>query len=266
MILIYCRVPLDIYRRIPIKNLLLDLESAPNTAHVWGIWKQNIGINQLMESSYVLCWAAKWLDDPKIMFESIYKNDSYEMLIKIHSLLDEADVVTHFNGSKFDIPTLNKEFIEHGINPPSPYKQVDLLKIARNQFRFPSNKLAYIAKKLGLTEKVQNIGHELWIKCMNNDPEAWKMMKEYNKGDVITLQELYYRFLPWIKNHPNHGLYQEDKAVCPTCGSKHYHRRGTLTTRAGIYERYQCQSCGTWFRGNKNQQSPARQNLLVAHG
>lgn len=245
--------------------LLLDTETAPHLAHVWGLWQQNVGLPQIIDAGYVLCWAAKWYGKEQIMFCSKQdQTDSTSMLLAAHDLLDKADVVVHYNGSKFDIPTLNKEFLEHGIAPPSPYYQVDLLKVARNQFRFPSNKLAYVAQALGLTPKVNNIGHKLWIRCMNNDPEAWEQMEEYNIGDVITLEEVYDRFRPWIRHHPNHALYQEDKEVCPTCGGKHYHKRGTLTTRAGIYERYQCQSCGTWFRGNKNQVSPAKQNMLVA--
>jgi len=52
------------------KILLIDIEVAPNTAHVWGIFDQNISINQLLESSYTLCYAAKWYGESKIMFDS----------------------------------------------------------------------------------------------------------------------------------------------------------------------------------------------------
>ena len=89
------------------KILLLDIEMAPNVAHVWGIWDQNIGINQLQESSYVMCYAAKWLDDKKMMFDSVKKSGDKKMLQGIHKLLDEADAVIHYNGKRFDIPSLN---------------------------------------------------------------------------------------------------------------------------------------------------------------
>ena len=122
------------------KILLLDIETAPNTAYVWGLFKQNISISQIVDSSAMLCWAAKWLDNEDVMFSSIMGGRK-KMLQRIHKLLDEADAVVHYNGSRFDIPTLNKEFLEAGMSPPSPYAQVDLLKTARQQFRFPSNKL-----------------------------------------------------------------------------------------------------------------------------
>lgn len=245
--------------------LLLDIETAPNVAYVWGLFKENVPIQRLISSGYVLSWAAKWYGQDKIMFDSIQYKPAVDMLRDIHALLDESDVVVHYNGSNFDIPTLNKEFVINRFAPPSPYYQVDLLKVVRNQFRFPSNKLDYVTQALGLTKKIKHIGWELWVRCMNNDPEAWEMMEEYNVGDIPPLEDLYNVLRPWIKNHPNHALYQDDKIICPTCGSKHFHKRGTLTTRAGIYERYNCQDCGTWFRGNKNQVQPAKQHMLVAH-
>ena len=52
------------------KILLLDIETSPNTAHVWGIWQQNISINQLLESSEILCFAAKWLGEKDIVFKT----------------------------------------------------------------------------------------------------------------------------------------------------------------------------------------------------
>ena len=96
------------------KILLIDIEVAPNTAHVWGIFDQNISINQLLESSYTLCYAAKWYGNPKIMFDSVQKSGKDKMLANVHALLDQADAVVHYNGSRFDIPILNKEFLLSG--------------------------------------------------------------------------------------------------------------------------------------------------------
>ena len=247
-------------------NILeLDIETSPNTAHVWGIWNQNIGINQLMESSYTLCWAAKWYGQRAVMFDSLANSTKKQMLHQLHLLLDAADVVIHYNGTKFDIPTINKEFLLLGINPPSPYKQLDLLKITRKTFKFPSNKLDYVAQALGIGEKVKHIGHELWIKCMNNDPKAWKMMEKYNKGDVILLEKLYDRLLPWITSHPNYGIYSElDRPVCTNCGSHNLHSRGYTRTKTQLYRRFHCTNCGTWCRSRFTEvDKEMRNNILV---
>ena len=236
------------------KILLLDIESSPNTAHVWGLWQQNVGLKQLMESSYVLCWAAKWLGEKEIMFDSVNQSRPKAMLRRIHDLISAADAVIHYNGTKFDMPTLNKEFLLFNMNPPAPYKQIDLLKTMRSQFRFPSNKLDYVAQRLGLGAKTEHEGHELWVKCMNGDKDAWKTMEKYNKQDVVLLEQVYNRVLPWIKHHPNRNNWSDD-VVCPSCGGTHLQRRGTSVTATATYQRYQCRSCGTWSQGTKSLKS-----------
>jgi len=170
------------------------------------------------------------------------------MLSRIHGLLDSADVVVHYNGLKFDIPTLNKEFIRYGFTPPSPYKQLDLLQVCRRTFRFESNKLAYVSDALSIGSKVKHEGFELWIKCMENEPKALKRMEKYNKGDVRLLEKLYRRLRPWIEKHPSHN---KDGLCCTKCGSQKVQRRGEQVAQSAKYPRYQCQSCGGWFRGSK---------------
>jgi predicted RNA-binding Zn-ribbon protein involved in translation (DUF1610 family) len=227
--------------------LLLDIETSPNTAHVWGLWQQNVGINQLLESSQVMCWAAKWYGEKDVIFG--------KDLETIHEMINQADVVIHYNGRKFDMPTLNKEFLLHGMLPPAPYKQIDLLRVVRSQFRFPSNKLDYVAQRLGLGKKVKHEGHELWVKCMAGDPVAWKKMERYNKQDVVLLEKVYDKLLPWIKSHPNHNLYGDLEHCCPSCGSDKLHRRGVARSIGGVYQRYQCTNCGSWSQGTKSSKS-----------
>jgi len=233
------------------KILLLDIETAPNVAAVWSIHKQLITVNQLIDSSKVLCWSGKWYGHPGILYDSVHQSAPDHMIRLIRDLLDIADVVVHYNGSSFDIPTLNREFLVHNLKPPAPYKQIDLLKVARKQFRFTSNKMDYIARMLKLRTKLATGGYKLWLDCMSNNSSAWKRMERYNKNDVKILESLYMKFLPWIDNHPSHGLYDES-LVCPNCGSSRYQRRGCAYTKVSRYSRYQCNNCSSWFRGNKS--------------
>jgi len=204
-----------------------------------------------MSAGYVMCWSAKWYGEPEIMFDSVYKSKTKRMLRGIHELISRADAVIHYNGTKFDMPTLNKEFLLNGMHPPPPYKQIDLLRTSRGQFRFPSNKLEYIAKTLGLGSKTKHAGHQLWIDCMAKIPEAWAVMEEYNKNDVALLEVVYDKLKPWIKGHPNQGVY-EGELCCPKCASHSYKRSGWAYTNAYKYQRFVCRDCGTWFRGSNN--------------
>lgn len=247
-----------------LKLLFLDIETAPHLATVWGLWQQNVGLNQIIEDGYTLCWAAKWKGKREVMFSSLYEDGEESMVNQIHELLDEADAVVTYNGNKFDLPTLNKEFLLNGLAPPAPYAKVDLLKTARGNFRFPSNKLDYVAKQLGLSGKMKHKGHELWLGCMNGDDKSWKIMERYNKKDVTLLEQVYNELLPWISPHPNMGLYVDNaKApVCPKCGSHKLQRRGTTMTNTGKYWRYQCQSCGGWSRA-RFQDTTKQSTVLV---
>jgi DNA polymerase elongation subunit (family B)/DNA-directed RNA polymerase subunit RPC12/RpoP len=232
------------------KILLLDIETAPNMVYSWGLFKQNISINQIVNTGYTMCWAAKWLGDKKVHFSSVHEDGMEAMVNKIYALLDEADAVIHYNGEKFDMPTLNREFLLHGLTPPNPYHNIDLLRTVRKRFRFTSNKLDFVSQQLGLGAKVKHMGMDLWTECMAGNGKSWNLMKKYNIQDVKLLETLYKKLLPWIQNHPNHALYlNTDAPVCPNCGSKHVVKNGTETTLTMKYQRYRCQDCGTPLRG-----------------
>jgi len=101
------------------KLLMLDIETAPHLAAVWGLYDQNVAIDQIIKPGYTLCWSAKWYGKPKIHFDSILSGHK-DMIRGIHDLMDESDAICHYNGTKFDIPTLNKEFLLLGLKPPAP--------------------------------------------------------------------------------------------------------------------------------------------------
>jgi len=193
-----------------------------------------------------MCYSAKWLGEEDVYFDSVHRNDAKKMLEGVHAMLCEADAVVHYNGSKFDIPTLNKEFLVHKMPPPPPIKQIDLLRTVKSQFRFPSNKLDYVAQRLGLGKKKDHEGHILWVKCMNGDKKAWKTMEEYNIQDVILLEKLYNRLTPWIKTPLNKTIMMKDRDgfVCPTCFKPSLLSKGFRYTTTGAYQRYQCKACG----------------------
>ncbi|AFB70782.1 hypothetical protein MTPG_00031 [Methylophilales phage HIM624-A] len=185
-----------------------------------------------------------------MFFSSIMETTPRKMIKEIYALLEEADGVVTWNGARFDMPILNKEFLLLGLTPPSPYKDIDLLRTCRKQFKFPSNKLDYVAQALGLGEKVKHTGFDLWKECMAKDKEAWKMMKEYNIQDVVLLEKVYNKMLSWIRNHPNHNGYHAG-VVCPNCGSSNLIKRGVSCNTNTVYQRLRCKDCGKWSRSNK---------------
>jgi len=231
------------------KLLILDIETFPILSYHWGLWDQNIAINQIREPGGVLCWAAKWHGKDRMFFRSLKHHGHEKMLAGIYDLLESADSVIHYNGMKFDIPILNTEFAHAKMPPPAPFSQIDLLRVVRQQFRLPSNKLDYVAQFLGLGEKISHEGFSLWKDCMAGKASAWKIMKAYNIRDAVLTEGVYDYLLPWIRFHPNYGLLaNDDGPVCTNCGSGELQRRGVARTKTMEYQRFQCNGCGTWSR------------------
>lgn len=231
------------------KILFLDIETSPNLAYVWGLFKQNIAINQLEESTEMLCFGARWYGEKKVTFKSVHHDGKEAMLKEVHRLLDEADVLVGWNSKAFDSKHLKRELLEAGMTPPSPYKEMDLMLAVKSQFKFPSNKLDYVAQTLGVGAKVQHSGFDLWKKCMAGDNKAWAEMKKYQIQDVNLLIDLYEKLKPWIPGHPNRALHEGLETGCVVCASQNLQRRGNAISASGTYQRYQCQDCGKWQRG-----------------
>lgn len=235
------------------KILAWDLENTPNLGYIWGLFNQNISLNQIADVGNVICFAARWVGDPKskIMFYSDF-HDGHEVMVKAAwDLIDEADALLSWNGKAFDTKKMNREFVLSGYAPPSPVKEIDMLLASRRKFKFVSNKLDQVAQELGVGSKVKHAGFELWLKCMAGDPTAWATMEKYNKQDVHLLIEIYDRLLPWLDGHPNANLY--GIPGCPRgCGTRYLQKRGFTRTTVGVYQRYQCTKCGAWSKSGKS--------------
>jgi DNA polymerase elongation subunit (family B) len=234
------------------KILFVDIETAPTTAYVWRMWKENIRPAQVQDYSWIMLIAAKWAHEDEVMcYRAEGLEDDMGLVDWAHSLLDEADIVVAHNGNGFDLPIMKTRMIKYKMKPPAPYKSVDTLKAARRVFRFPHNSLEGLGDYLNLEVKKNPQGFSLWTNCLKsmNNP-AWAQMAEYCSGDVLAMEKLYERLLPWIPGHPNLGLFADaQKPICGNCGSKRMQRRGTYPTLTQVYPRYHCQKCGKWGRG-----------------
>jgi len=244
------------------KILLWDIETAPTKAYMWGMYKELLNSDMIFDEWYMLCWAAKWLDNKTILYDSLHLHKEFKkepdndkrIIQKLRDLLDEADIVITHNGDKFDCKKFNARCIYHGIEQPSPYKSIDTLKVARKYFAFTSNKLNDLSKFLKVGEKVDTGGFKLWRDCLNYDTKAFNLMLKYCKNDVVLLEKIYLKLRPYIKNHPNLGVYLEkDRPCCPNCGSIHINYAGLARTKTCAYKRFKCMDCGSWGRERLNQ-------------
>ena len=236
--------------------LFLDIETAPNLAHIWGMYEQNA--LDFVSECYIMCYSAKWGKKHIVKGLPDYKGYSpgtendYPLVKEVWDLLNNAEVVCWQNGDEFDKKKINTRFVYWGLGPPSPYKTIDTKKVAKRYFAFNSNALDNMGQFLGLGRKIKHEGFELWQKCLKGDLKAWNRMKKYCKNDITLLEKLYLRFVPWIQTHPN---LWKDRIACPKCGSNNIQSRGYVETNTTKYRRIQCNSCKGWSRCTENLQA-----------
>lgn len=253
------------------KILVLDIETSPIEAYVWGLFDQNIGLNQIKKDWSVLSWAAKWYEDDngkvygphnKVMYMDTSSKkdvrDDSDILKSIWKLLDECDILLTQNGIRFDNKKLNARFrlknIKDG-HPPSSFRHIDTLNIAKKYFSFTSNKLEYMSDKLCIEYKKQTkrefAGFDLWKECLDGNKRAWAEMKKYNCYDILALQELYHKFSAW-DNAIDFNIYSDGvKTVCK-CGSEDFTKRGFFYSPVGKFQRFKCNKCGAETRSRAN--------------
>jgi len=252
--------------------LLLDIETAPILAQVWRIWDENIGLEQIRGDKHLLSFAAKWLGEKDVIYEDQSKaphlEDDTQLLKSLWNLLNEADVVIAHNGRAFDVPMIKARMVIQGFAPPSPFRHVDTLMESR-KFGFTSNKLEYLAGKLGCPKGKHKefAGFELWKECLEKNPRAWAEMKKYNIRDVHALEVVYLRLRPWIDGHPNVAIFTASGEVrCPKCGGKVKEESGKWRfTNFGRYKNYFCTFCHGWSRGRMLLNDKKERNLQLAN-
>jgi uncharacterized protein YprB with RNaseH-like and TPR domain len=177
---------------------MLDIETTPMQVYTWGLWDQNIGINQIIKDTEMMCFGAKWQGKKKVTFKSVHHDGKKAMLEELHKMMEEADILVGWNSAAFDHKHIKREFLEAGMEPPSVVKDLDLMSVVKANFKFPSNKLDYVAQTLKVGAKVKHSGFDLWIGCMKGDKKSWAEMKRYQIQDVNLLEDLYQALLPWL--------------------------------------------------------------------
>ena len=243
------------------KILVLDIETAPITAYTWGLFKQNISLNQIKADWHLLAWAAKWYGEPigSVMYEdnkySKNMQDDKKLVTNLAKLLNQADIVVTQNGEKFDLKKINARAVLNGLPPIRPCASTDILKEGRKVFSFTSHKLEYVADKINRKYKKlkheKYPGFELWKAIMAGDKKAWDEMRAYTIHDVLSTEEIYTTIQGWITSQALSSFHDDTQMRC-RCGSTKITKQGFAYTPAGKYQVYHCKDCGKWPRSSVN--------------
>jgi|GEM_PF-633306 hypothetical protein len=252
---------------------LFDIETSLIPAYIFDTGKQYVGYKAFEGAHrFMLSWSAKKLMSPDcevqvLTPEEALAGDDSRIAQSLWDLFDRSDILVGHNSKRFDVPTANARFLENNFpGPPSSYDQIDTYVEAKRHFKLLSYSQDYITKMLHLPNKLAT-DHTLWRKCMEGDPEALKRMAKYNQGDIYGLEEVYLKFRPWMKSHPNVALYYSGDNVtrCHACGNTHldWEDGGDYYTRAGFFDGYRCENCYTIGRSRRTSLTKIERESLV---
>lgn len=248
--------------KLKIKDNILfyDIETSLSVSYHWNQWGENLSNKQKIHESHLLSHAWAWgngeIEGTVLSPEEAKNRDPERLVLEAWALLDNCDVLVAHNGKKYDVRKVNAYFLQYGLPPPSPYKVVDTLRIAKSKFALPFNSLDYLAKFLGVEQKIETSGIDLWIKCSQGDNEALRTLLEYNVGDIKTLRDVYEKLIAWDNQAANMAVYNDDSdALCPHCGSDDIKSlEGKFAhTMNRKYHLYRCGNCSATLRGNTSE-------------
>lgn len=229
--------------------LTIDLERLPGSVPIFDARVRGGYIHPSRWTSYptTLCFAAKWYGRKAVEFHATWL-DPEAMLRRSWELYDEADIVVTYNGKKADNRWLRDDWAQAKMTPPSPWRDVDLYTVNKSTFGFESASLDHLCERLGLPRKVDHYDPTVARAAADGDAKAQARIKRYNVGDVRITEAAYEALRPWVKAHPNLGLYSGADKACSSCGSEDIAPNGWTRTALTTYALYRCNSCGANLR------------------
>lgn len=226
--------------------LIYDIETAPYQTFTWTLRPDYINPDMVINDNFIISIAYKWLysESTNLLIltpNEALKQDDSRILKDFHKVLNRADAVVTFNGDNYDNKHLNTRFLINGLSHAKPFVSIDVYKMAKKDYSFPSNSLDYLSKLLLGKGKIYT-NFSLWREALKGNPDALTKMGDYNKNDVELTELLY---LKLRQNSTSHKTIYQGSEVCPVCGSSHLIPYGTYKTNANEYPAFKCASCNT---------------------
>lgn len=241
-------------KRRELKTLMVDIERLPGsfTADFWDLnaFKgRRIHPDLVTEWPSTICFAAGWYGEKRTTFKSVWDDGADAMHEAAFALYDEADLVITYNGIGFDNRHFASGWTERGMGRPSLWKDIDLLRVARQSHGWESKTLDSVCKRLGVANKSDKYQVSVARAAVDGDKAAQRKLKAYNVNDVVILAAVYERLMPYIKGHPHVSpISGATSNLCPRCASGDVVRNGSYSPAVYVYAAWKCNTCGSHFR------------------
>ncbi len=228
---------------IPSKVIVYDIETSRATFKLFWTGNQYVNVKNMTKAPKIIsiCW--KYLGEDKIYDLTWDKNQcDKKMLTEFVKHYNNADLVIGQNNDKFDNRWVNARVAKHELKLNPHVKSFDIMKQNKKYFRLPSYSMDFLCKYFDVEQKLSHDGIKMWDKIEDGTKEEQKeylaKMIEYNRGDIVSTEALYYRLRQYYGHKIHFGVLNgEPKWTSPSNGSYDVKLYKTTVTPAGTIQR-----------------------------
>lgn len=225
------------------KVMVYDIETSRVKVDTWWTGKQYINHKQLRSEPTIISIAWKWIGEDRVYSLTWNKDHcDKDMLVKFLKEYNRASMVIGQNNNSFDNKWIYTRAAKHNLHIDRFVKSFDIYRMAKRYFRLPSYSMAYMAKYFGLTLKQSHEGMHMWDMIEYGTDKEKKeylgKMVTYNKGDIVTTEELYLTLKTYFATVTNKAVSEgKPKWCCPVSGSSNVKLLKTIFTEQGTVQR-----------------------------
>jgi len=115
--------------------------------------------------------------------------------------LKNYTTVVGYYSTNFDMPWIRSHAMKYNIPFPEygTMRHIDLYYVVKYKMKLSRNRLENATKFLGIKGK-SHINPDYWIHAAAGDERSINKILEHNKWDVIILEKLHKRLMPYMSN------------------------------------------------------------------
>jgi uncharacterized protein YprB with RNaseH-like and TPR domain len=252
--------------------LVYDIETSRVKVDVWWTGKQYINHKQLRSEPTIISIAWKWVGEDKVYHLTWDKDHcDKKMVEEFLTHYNKASMVIGQNNNSFDNKWINTRAAKHRLHVDRFVKSFDIYRMAKRYFKLPSYSMAFMAEYFGLTLKQSHEGMHMWdmIEYGSKDQkkEYLQKMVDYNKGDIVTTEELYLTLKPYFASVQHRGgQLGLQKWTCPVSGSLNVKLLKTIFTEMGTVQRIlYCEDSKHQYKVNNKTYMDFLQRSMTKH-
>lgn len=238
----------------------VDIETSPWFAYCYGtIWEPIVA--KLVKYTQILSISVRKYGENKTIHLAQNQFKGYvpgkindkRLLIEISKVINKIAqgggfMVAH-NGDNFDWKIIQERVVFHRLTPLPEIATLDTKKLIKGISKLPSNKLTHTSVFLGNGTKLKHEGMDLFIGCMEGNPESWKTNEKYNNKDVDIMYNDFEDLMPYVKLPATFSRINADEKHEINCSniiclSTNVRKNGLKRALSGWKQIYQCKDCG----------------------